>query len=67
MVLVGEETLKEKHPGNWIVMLSDGRYFVGKTPDEAFSQVPMDADVKDVFRSPKQGGDRLLFFTTTAH
>lgn len=66
MAPVSEETLRERYPGNWIVMLSNGRYFVGRTPDEAFSQVPEDSDVKDVFRSPRKGGDRLLFLTGTA-
>ncbi len=61
MVVVTEEVLKEKHPGNWIVLLSDGRYFVGKTPDEAFAQVPKDAEIRDVFRSPRREGDLLLF------
>jgi hypothetical protein len=61
MVIITEEILREKYPGNWIVLLSDGRYFVGKTPDQALSQVPRDADIRDVFRSPRRGGDRLLF------
>lgn len=61
MAVVSEEVLKAKYPDKWIVLLSDGRYFVGKTPDQALSKVPKNVDIKDVFRSPRRGGDRLLF------
>jgi hypothetical protein len=55
-----ELELKRKYEGKWIVLLSDGSYFVGSTPNEALSNVKEAKTIKEIFRSPMK--DELLLY-----